>query len=168
VAVHTEPQYTATSVYSAVIARTWRLGHVKKVVSIGFLSAMGAAAASAALVGAGTAAAAPSVVGMKYSDAQEQIENAGGTAVVASRVGDKLDLGDCIVTNIWDSSFLRISSADNNEMSVALNCAGEYATATNPGASVANPLGRAAKTKAEEEAASQEERELANPEIPDE
>ncbi|KUI11616.1 hypothetical protein AU193_19175 [Mycobacterium sp. GA-1285] len=132
------------------------------------MSAMGVAAASVVLLGSGTASAAPSVVGMKYSDAQEEIENAGGTAVVASRVGDKLDLGDCIVTNIWDSSFLRISEADESEMSVALNCAGEYATATNPGASVANPLGRAAKSKAEEEAASEEQRELEAPVTPDE
>ncbi|UUO02630.1 hypothetical protein M4D79_04295 [Mycolicibacterium novocastrense] len=114
---------------------------MQKIISIGFISAMGVVAASAVLVGSGTASAAPSVVGMKYSDAQEKIENAGGKAVVASRVGDQLDLGDCIVTNIWDSSFLRISQADESEMSVALNCAGEYATATNPGASVANPLG---------------------------
>ncbi|OBB48374.1 hypothetical protein A5752_21940 [Mycobacterium sp. 852002-51961_SCH5331710] len=132
------------------------------------MSAMSVAAASAVLLGSGAASAAPSVVGMKYSDAQEQIENAGGKAVVASRVGDKLDLGDCIVTNIWDSSFLRIDQADSSEMSVALNCAGEYATATNPGASVANPLGRAAKSKAEEEAATEEQQELESPVTPDE
>lgn len=141
---------------------------MKKAISIGGMSVMSVAAASAVLLGSGTASAAPSVVGMKYSDAQEQIENAGGKAVVASRVGDKLDLGDCIVTNIWDSSFLRISQADESEMSVALNCAGEYATATNPGASVADPLGRAAKSKAEEEAATEEQRELENPVTPDE
>lgn len=141
---------------------------MKKAISIGGMSVMSVAAASALLLGSGTASAAPSVVGMKYSDAQEQIENAGGKAVVASRVGDKLDLGDCIVTNIWDSSFLRISQADESEMSVALNCAGEYATATNPGASVADPLGRAAKSKAEEEAATEEQRELENPVTPDE
>ncbi|MFV9632142.1 hypothetical protein [Mycobacterium neumannii] len=140
---------------------------MKKILSIGFMSAM-CVAASAVALGSGTASAAPSVVGMKYSDAQEEIENAGGKAVVASRVGDKLDLGDCIVTNIWDSSFLRISQADESEMSVALNCAGEYATATNPGASVANPLGRAAKSKAEQEAANQELSELEAPVTPDE
>ncbi len=141
---------------------------MKKIISIGYLSAMSVAAASAVLLGSGTASAAPSVVGMKYSDAQEKIENAGGKAVVASRVGDKLDLGDCIVTNIWDSSFLRIDQADSSEMSVALNCAGEYATAKNPGASVADPLGRAAKSKAEQEAANQEQQELENPVTPGE
>lgn len=141
---------------------------MKRVISIGCMSAMSVAATSAVLLGSGIASAAPSVVGMKYSDAQEEIENAGGKAVVAARVGDKLDLGDCIVTNIWDSSFLRIDQADSSEMSVALNCAGEYATATNPGASVADPLGRAAKSKAEEEAANQEQQELENPVTPDE
>ncbi|RAV08624.1 hypothetical protein DQP55_19040 [Mycolicibacterium sp. GF69] len=123
---------------------------------------------AAVLFGTGAAAAAPNVVGMKYSDALEQIENAGGTAVVASRVGDKLDLADCIVTNVWDSSFLRINSVDNSEMSVALNCNGEYATATHPGTSVGSPAGRAAKSKAEQEAANQEQRELENPVTPDE
>ena len=141
---------------------------MKKIISVGFVSAMSVAAASVVLLGSGTASAAPDVVGMKYSDAQERIENAGGRAVVAARVGDQLDLGDCIVTNIWDSSFLRISQADASEMSVALNCAGEYATATNPGASVANPLGRAAKSKAEQEAAKQELSELEAPVTPDE
>ncbi|WP_231992560.1 hypothetical protein [Mycobacterium sp. 1164985.4] len=141
---------------------------MKRVISIGCMSVMSVAATSAVLLGSGIASAAPSVVGMKYSDAQEEIENAGGKAVVAARVGDKLDLGDCIVTNIWDSSFLRIDQADSSEMSVALNCAGEYATATNPGASVADPLGRAAKSKAEEEAANQEQQELENPVTPDE
>lgn len=145
---------------------------VQKVVSLGFLAAMSIAAASAAVFGAGPAAAAPNVVGMKYSDALEEIKNSGGTAVIASRVGDKLDEGDCIVTNIWESSFLRIDSADSDEMSVALNCNGEYATANHPGASVGSPEGRQAKSKAEleaaQQAAQQEEAELANPAVPDE
>ncbi|KUI05998.1 PASTA domain-containing protein [Mycobacterium sp. IS-3022] len=143
-------------------------GIVKKVISIAFLSATTAAAAWAALCGAGIAAAAPDVVGMKYSDAQQEIEDSGGTAVIATRVGDKLEEGDCIVTNAWDSSFLRIAEPDSDEISVALNCAGEYATATNPGASVASPEGRQAKSEAEEEAAKQEEQELENPVTPDE
>ena len=136
---------------------------MKKLIFVGAASAM---AVSAGLFGAGTAAAAPEVVGMKYSDAQEEIKDSGGRAVVAARVGDQLEEDDCIVTNIWDSSFLRIDSADRNEMSVALNCAGEYATATNPGTSVQHPLGREAKSEAEEEAAEQEEQELAEAATP--
>lgn len=113
------------------------------------------------------ATAAPDVVGQTYSDAVSAIEEEGGTAVVAARVGDKLDQGDCIVTNAWDASFLRID-ASGSQVHLALNCAGGYATATNPGASVANPLGRAAKSKAEEEAENEEVEELEAPVTPDE
>ena len=132
------------------------------------MGAVVAGAVSLALLGAGSAAAAPDVVGMKYSDAQEEIEDGGGSATVATRVGDKLEEGDCIVTNAWDASFLRIDSSDDSQIQVALNCAGDYATATNPGASVASPLGREAKSEAEEEAAEQEEQELAEAAMPDE
>ena len=74
-------------------------------------------------------------------------------AVIASRFGDKLDEGDCIVTNAWDASLLRIDSADDSQVNVVLNCSGAYASATNPGTSVQNPLGREAKSEAEKEAA---------------
>ncbi len=115
-------------------------------------------AASALLFGAGTAAAAPDVVGDTYSDAEAAISDSGGTAVVASRFGDKLDEGDCIVTNAYDASFLRDGSDDGGQVNVVLNCSGAYATAKNPGTSVQNPLGREAKKQAEsEEEASLEE-----------
>ncbi len=133
---------------------------------LGLGAVVAAASASAvALFGAGTAAAAPDVVGQPYSDAVDAIESGGNSAVVATRVGDKLDEGDCIVVNAWDQSFLRIDSSGSH-VSVALNCAGEYATATNPGASVASPLGRVAKSKAEEEASDAEEQELAEVSTP--
>ncbi len=58
-------------------------------------------------------------------------------------------------------------------MNVALNCDGAYATATNPGTSVQDPLGREAKAKADEEAAkaekeaaAQEEQQLAEAATP--
>jgi hypothetical protein len=129
---------------------------VKKLIVFAAGPAVAAVAATAALFGAGTAAAAPDVVGDTYSDAQAAIEEEGGTAVVASRVGDKLDEGDCIVINAWDASFLRIDSAAEDQVNVALNCNGAYATATNPGASLLNPMGREAKSAADEEAAAAE------------
>ena len=141
---------------------------MKKLIVLGAGPLVAAAAASAVLFGAGTAAAAPNVVGEKYSDAQEAIEEGGGTAVVASRFGDKMDEGDCIVTNAWDASFLRVGEDDGGQVNVALNCNGAYATAKNPGTSVQNPLGRQAKSEAEKEAAEQEEQELAEPVTPDE
>jgi hypothetical protein len=141
---------------------------VKKLFVIGSGSAVVAVAASAALFGAGVAAAAPDVVGDTYADAEEAISDDGDSAVVAARVGDKLDQDDCIVTNAWDASFLRIDESSSGEVMLALNCNGAYATATNPGTSVQHPLGREAKTQAEEEAAEQEEQELAEAATPDE
>lgn len=127
-----------------------------------------AAAASALLFGAGTAAAAPDVVGQKYSDAQAAIEEGGGSAVIASRFGDKLDEGDCIVTNAMDASFLRDGADDGGQVNVVLNCSGAYATATNPGASVASPLGGAAKSEAEKQAEEEEAASLEEVSTPDE
>ena len=139
---------------------------MKKLVVLGAGSVFAAAAASAVLLGAGTAAAAPDVVGDKYSDAEEAIKEDGGSAVVASRFGDQLDEGDCIVTNAWEASFLRIDASDSSQVNVALNCSGAYATATNPGTSVQHPLGREAKSEAEEQAENEEESELAEPVTP--
>ncbi|MDT5016870.1 MAG: hypothetical protein QOD39_3030, partial [Mycobacterium sp.] len=75
-----------------------------------------AAAASAALLGAGTAAAAPDVTGDTYSDATSAIDDDGGKPVIATRVGDKLEQGDCIVTTVSDASFLRIDTSDESEV----------------------------------------------------
>jgi hypothetical protein len=50
---------------------------------------------------------------------------------------------------------------------VALNCAGDHATATNPGASLGSPAGREAKAAADE-AATAEEGELVEVSTPDE
>jgi hypothetical protein len=147
------------------------VGLVKKMILVGLASA---GAVSAAIFGAGTANAAPDVVGMTYSDAVKEIRSGGDSAVVASRVGDRMDEGDCIVTNAWTSSFLRIDSS-GSQVSLALNCAGEYATATNSGLSVAHPLGRefkeadeeaAARKRAQQQAAQAEEQELADVSTP--
>ena len=140
---------------------------MNKLIVVGAGPVVGSAAA-ALLFGAGLAAAAPDVVGQKYSDAKAAIENSGGTAVIASRFGDKLDEGDCIVTNAMDASFLRDGSDDGGQVNVVLNCSGAYATATNPGASVASPLGGAAKSKAEKQAAEEEQQSLEEVSTPNE
>jgi hypothetical protein len=119
------------------------------------------AASSLALFGSGVATAAPDVVGQPYSDAVSAVEEEGGTAVVAVRTGDKLPQDECVVTNAWDAPFLRdigdaFEHADS-EVMLSLNCAGDFATATNPGASVASPMGREAKAAAEEAAAAEEQ-----------
>jgi hypothetical protein len=137
--------------------------------------ALVATSASMALFGSGVASAAPDVVGQTYADAVTAIEDEGGTAVVAARVGDKLEQDECIVTNAWDAPFLRdvgdaFEHADS-EVMLSLNCAGAYATATNPGASLLNPAGREAKAAADEaaaQAAAEEEAALEEVSTPDE
>lgn len=131
------------------------------------IGALTSAALAMALFGTATAHA-DDYAGETYGDASEAIEEDGGTPVVAARVGDKLETDDCIVTNSWDASFMRIDESDDSEVHVALNCAGDYATATNPGASVVSPLGREAKSEAEKEAAEQEAKELEEAATPDE
>ena len=135
--------------------------------------AVGAMALSTALLGTGFAAAAGDYDGQTYADAAAAIEESGGTPVVATRVGGQLPQDECIVTNSQDHAFLRDPSDDvymlsvTDEVRVNLNCAGGYATATNPGASVASPAGREAKAAADEAAAA-EEQELAEVSTPDE
>ena len=135
------------------------------------VGAAAAAAAAMALFGAGTAAAAPDVVGMTYADASEEIDSDGGSPVVAVRVGDKTEQDDCIVANVWDASFYRDLGdeygGDDGEVMLALNCNGGHATATNPGASVASPAGRESKVAADEAAAAEQE-ELEAVSTPDE
>ena len=133
---------------------------------------VGAMALSMALLGTGVAAAAD-YDGQTYADAAAAIEESGGTPVVATRVGSQLPQDDCLVVNSQDHSYLRDPPDDvfvlsvTDEVRLNLNCAGGYATATNPGASVASPAGREARAAAEEAAAA-EEQELAEVSTPDE
>jgi hypothetical protein len=129
-----------------------------------------AAAAGTALAGAGQAAAIPDVVDRPYEDAKRMIEQDGGRAVVATRVGSAVDEANCLVANAWDAGYPRVNKrgriTGNNEVLVALNCNGELAGAGTPGNSAASPVGRDAKAEAEREAAEQEEQELAEAATP--
>ena len=133
---------------------------MKKLIVLG-TGAVGAAAAALALFGTGIAAAAPDVVGQTYADAAETIDGEGATPIVAVRVGSKLAQDECIVTHAWDAPFIRDSDGEfvfaDSEVMLALNCDGGYATATNPGASLASSAGREAKAAADEAAAAEEE-----------
>jgi hypothetical protein len=109
-----------------------------------------AATAAAAMAAFGTATAvADDYAGQTYADASEAMDEEGITPIVAARIGDKLEQDDCIVTTAWNAPFLRDAGDEfahaEDEMLVSLNCAGGYATATNPGASLASPAGREAK-----------------------
>jgi hypothetical protein len=134
------------------------------------VGAAATAAAAMALFGTATAAAAD-YVGQTYADASEAMDEAGVDPVVATRIGDKLEEDDCIVTAAWTAPFVRDGGDEfvhsEDEMLVSLNCAGGYASATNPGASLGSPAGREAK-EAADEAAAAEEAELEEASTPDE
>lgn len=154
---------------------------MKKLIVLGS-GTVGALAAATALFGTGVAAA-DSYAGQTYSDASSAAGDAGQTVVVAARVGDKLDQGDCIVTRSQTAPFASANDGAHvsNTVQFYLNCNGGVATATNPGASVASPEGRAAKAAADEaaakalaeqqaaeqQAADQQEQELAQVSTPD-
>jgi hypothetical protein len=108
-----------------------------------------------AMVSVGTgvaqAAAAPSVVGQKYSDAQTALSGAGFTPVVSSTVGDQQSWPDCVVVD----QVPRVVAAQENtggsatdQMLVSLNCDAAVASAKVPGNSLASPAGRAAAAAA--------------------
>lgn len=125
------------------------------------------AAASALFMMPSIASAAPVLVGKTYAEAAAIIAQQGGTAIVASRVGDQLSLNECIVTSAMDASFVRNRVyptgpgrtgrrsnylAVTNETLLHLNCNARVASATTPGNSAASPEGRKAKQERESQA----------------
>jgi hypothetical protein len=136
---------------------------VKKEIVLGAGAAV-AASACIALFGSGVAAA-DDYAGQTYADASAAASEAGQTVVVAARVGDKLSQDDCLVTRSQTAPFADADDGSHvsDQVQFYLNCAGAYATATSPGASVASPEGREARAAAEQAAAEQNEQDqLAN------
>jgi hypothetical protein len=123
------------------------------------LSAGSAVAASAlmALFGTGVASA-DDYAGQTYADASSAASDAGLDVIVASRVGDQVEQDECIVTSSQGAPFLHGDDFARVENTVMfnLNCNAGYASATDPGPSVASPAGREAKAAAEEAAAEEE------------
>ena len=112
-----------------------------------------------ALFGTGVAAA-DDYAGQTYADASSAASDAGQTVVVAGRVGDKLAQDDCIVTRSQTAPFASANDGAHvqpSQVQFYLNCNGGYATATNPGASLASPEGREAKAAADEAAAEEQQ-----------
>jgi len=134
------------------------------------LSAGSVVAASAlmALFGASVAAA-DGFEGQTYADASSAASSAGLSVVVAARVGDKLSQDECLVTRSQTAPFASANDGAHysSQVQFYLNCNGGYATATNPGASLASPAGREAKAAADE-AAAEEEASLEEVSTPDE
>jgi len=130
---------------------------VKKRIVLGAGAAV-AASACMALFGTGVASA-DDYAGQTYADASSAASEAGQDVVVAARVGDKLSQDDCLVTRSQTAPFASANDGIHVDSQVQfyLNCNGGYATATNPGASLASPAGREAKAAADEAAAEQSE-----------
>ncbi|ORA32342.1 hypothetical protein [Mycobacterium aquaticum] len=131
---------------------------MKKLFVVGAGSAIAATAAmTTVLFGAGVAAA-DDYAGQTYADASSAAGDAGKTVKIAARVGDTLSDDECIVTRSQTSPFTSANDGAHrsDEVQFYLNCAGAYASATKPGASVASPEGRQAKSAADAEAAKAE------------
>lgn len=135
---------------------------MRKMVAGGMMAA--AVAGAGMCLGAGTANAAPDVVNRTYNDAKRMIQQAGGTAVIATRTGAALEDGKCLVMNAWDAGYQRIVRGGmraNNEVLLALNCNGGLAGPGSSGNSVASPEGQVAIAKAEAAAAERKRQRLA-------
>lgn len=116
---------------------------MKKTLARG-VGVLGGVAAAVAFVGVGSASAVNEYAGLTYDQAAESISG-WGTPVIATRVGEYLSTGDCIVTGSRMASFLD-SSGNNRGGTVLLdlNC-NDTMTAGHPGYSVMSPKGKEAK-----------------------
>lgn len=122
------------------------------------IAAVAAAAASAAVFGAGTAAAINEYEGQTYADAANAIGQNGGTAKIASKVGSFLPTSQCVVTGSHNASFL--DSSGNNPGGVVLldlNCNYMFALPGVPGNSLASQEGKAAHDQAVQQAQEQQQ-----------
>jgi beta-lactam-binding protein with PASTA domain len=115
---------------------------VRKLIAIG----VGAAGVAIALVGQGTAAAAPDVSGQTYAKAKETLSGAGLTPVVATRVGDRVAEDDCVVDRVQDANFVNgTGSPASKTVKVYLNCYGTTAANNKPGYSNQDPMSKTVK-----------------------
>ncbi|NTY59331.1 hypothetical protein [Mycolicibacterium sphagni] len=129
---------------------------MKKQLAIG-VAAVGAAAASFAVLGSGVASATNEYAGQTYADASQAISDAGQSATIATRVGSFLPTDQCIVTGSRNADFLDSSGVNaGGRVLLYLNCNNTFATAGVPGNSVGSPEGRQARSDYEEKLAEQQ------------
>lgn len=118
---------------------------MKKPLSLG-IGVVSAAMAASAIFGVGTASAINEYVGMTYDKASSQISSWGGTATIATRTGEELQTGDCLVVGSRTASFLGSSGfAGGSQVLLNLDCSQPLAEPGHPGASAASPAGRQIK-----------------------
>lgn len=85
--------------------------------------------------------------GQTYGEAQQAIQQAGGTDTVATVVGDQLPTTQCRVTGSRSASSVDPSgfSTGGGRILLDLNCNADLASPGNPGNSAASPEGRQAQ-----------------------
>lgn len=126
---------------------------MRKLIAIG-VGALGVAGVAVAMVGAGTATAAPDVSGQTYAKAKEALDSAGLTPIIATRVGDRVSEDDCIVDRIQDANFVGgTGTPATSTVKVYLNCYGTVAANNKPGYSNQDPMGKTVTSNQEAEAA---------------
>lgn len=118
---------------------------MKKPLSLG-IGVISVATAASAIFGVGTASAINEYVGMTYDKASSQISSWGGTATIATRTGEALQTGDCIVVGSRTASFLGSSGfAGGSQVLLNLDCNQALADPGHPGNSAASPAGKQVK-----------------------
>jgi hypothetical protein len=96
-----------------------------------------------AVVGAGIAHANDEYAGQTYAQAQQAIQQAGGTDTIATVVGDQLPTTQCQVTGSRSASFLDSSGSNpGGRVLFDLNCNAGVASPGEPGNSAASPQGQ--------------------------
>lgn len=124
----------------------------------GAVAALVCAAATAALLGAGSAAADNEYKGQTYADAVEAIRQSGSSVKMGGKVGSFLPLPQCLVTGNRNANFLDSSGSNTGSVVlIHLNCNYPFALPGVPGASHASPDGKAAYDAAVEQAKQQQE-----------
>jgi hypothetical protein len=113
------------------------------------------AAAVISMMAFGSGIAAADYAGQTYSDASSAISGAGQKVVIASKVGDRLAEGDCVVTHSQMAPWLKTDAFTpvTDTVLVYLNCDAKLATPTAPGNSLASPEGQAEKATEDQAAA---------------
>ncbi len=115
-----------------------------------------AASGLLAVIGAGIAHADNEYVGQTYAQAQQAIQQAGGTDTVASVVGDQLPTAQCRVTGSRTAGFLDSSgNGASGRILLDLNCNANLASPGTPGNSAPSPQS-AQDQQAQQQAESQQ------------
>ncbi|CAN5393375.1 hypothetical protein BH09ACT8_BH09ACT8_45550 [soil metagenome] len=86
------------------------------------------------------------LIGKTYKEASGKVAGWGGTSVIETVIGSRLQSDDCIVSTWQKSSFIDIAGTKRNgEFRFNLNCNETVAAPGRPGNSVASPEGKTAK-----------------------